>query len=377
MARASRRVHEPDARIGAPADLNCQKDADEHAAEDQDIDIPGGSEPQSELRHALRLEQQKGDPHDEQVGIGSDRHSTPPNDADCNDRHQQNYRQGSQIETRHCSVPDIQERAVIRHRARSGEGGDPLPGRTGKVQSGTGGKHHPQPRGRTDLADVSPQLLMESPRHPIHDPLLGVGVVKREDPVGSEEGLGASEGLASEQIAFEPEARLPRDRGQRVWESEQDQVVAAGCPLHECPSVGHVRGHPSVLVGPFGIQLEAEGKKLGIDLDRVHLLGAGLEGKGDIVSVAGADHKHAIELWIIEHPVRPGRQPIEISERIECARGLMGNAIDRDVGKCLVLQYLDPVVGRPRPSRGKRLQGQHATSSPARDPPRDRVGDPG
>jgi hypothetical protein len=101
-----------------------------------------------------------------------------------------------------------------------------------------------------------------------------VVVVDGEHAPGLQVVLHGIERLDREQVALEPERRLPRHQRQRVRQREQDQVVARVGVLQERAAVVHVLGHTRVVVGVVRVPFLPDPLQHRVDLHGVDVRGS-------------------------------------------------------------------------------------------------------
>ncbi len=91
----------------------------------------------------------------------------------------------------------------------------------------------------------------------------------------------------------------------RVSESGSAKTTRSYClsvVAQERPAVVDDPRHPRVVVGVIGVMLDADALDGGVDLDRIHVLGAAIERDGHVRAAAGADDEHVV--------VRATREPL-------------------------------------------------------------------
>jgi len=146
------------------------------------------------------------------------------------------------------------------------------------------------------------------------------------------------------QVALKPQRGLPGHKGQRVREGEQDHVVPAARLLQEGPAVVDVNGDPGTLVGVVGVQVRAQLIQLRIDLHRVDVLGAHVEGVRDVVAGPGPDYEDIIQRVAGGAHVR---YRVGLAHLPDWDDVLMRDPVRGDDIPVPRLRVRDAVVGRP------------------------------
>jgi hypothetical protein len=189
-----------------------------------------------------------------------------------------------------------------------------------------------------------------------------VVVVHGHGAAGGQVRPGGLDRLLGEQVALQPQVGLPVDRGQRVGQREQDQVVVLLGVLQEGPAVSVVQGHPRAVVRVVRVLALAELDQDRVDLHRVHVLRALGQCHRDVVTRAGPHDQDVLQrrarhvlvrvevelLLLVQHGQRAGR----------LVRDVIGRHVQRGVGLATELCG-DLVVRGPLLVRSRGLDGQH------------------
>ena len=192
--------------------------------------------------------------------------------------------------------------------------------------------------------------------------VVGVVVVHGHGAARSQVGPGLLDRLQGEQVALQPQVGLPVDRGQRVGQGEQDQVVVLLGVLQEGPAVSIVRGHPGTVVRVIGVLAAAELEQHRVDLDRVHVPGALGQGHRDIIAGACPDDQDVLQRRPGHVLVRVEIELLLLVQHGQRAGRLVGDVVRRHVqrGVRLAAELCGNLVVRgPLLVRNRRLDGQH------------------
>ena len=161
-------------------------------------------------------------------------------------------------------------------------------------------------RGHDALVDaqqrLGPERLIQHVRELRDQPGLAVVVVEHEDPVVSEVVADACEGLLGEQEGLEAEVGRRAHQRQGIGQREDDQVVLLVGVAQEGAAVVDVPRDARILVGAIRVLRDADGLDLGVDLDRVDVLGAVRQRLRHVAATAGPDDQHVV--------VRAAREPV-------------------------------------------------------------------
>ena len=116
---------------------------------------------------------------------------------------------------------------------------------------------------------------------------------------------------------------------ERIGQGEDHEVVALVGVGQEGAAVVDVSGDALAVVGPVRVPLDADGLDARVDLDRIDVPRAPLEGQGHIRAASRADDQHLVE--------RPPREPLVdlLVEGLPAGRaqrmeGLVRDAVDPD-----------------------------------------------
>ena len=184
----------------------------------------------------------------------------------------------------------VRERVVVGRRRKSGA--VPVASRTSDRPArpdGEDGEHAGWPSGGpTSVQGALVVHVLDRGGVPAQQERLVV-VVHRERAAGGQVRLGRGQRLLGQQVALQPQGGLPGQRGQRVGQREQDQVVPLVRVLQVGPAVFDVHADPAVLVGMTRVHLAHPEQQQRIDLDGIDVPGALGQGDRDVVARPGPD----------------------------------------------------------------------------------------
>ena len=169
--------------------------------------------------------------------------------------------------------------------------------------------------------------------------------------------------MLREQVTLQAKSRLTREERQRVWQREHDEVVRLIGTVQECPTVVDDPVNTGILIGMVGMELDADGHQLRIDLHRVDRLGAIGERGCHIVAVACPDHEDA-RRWMREAPV----DQLVVGVASGGDRSLMRDPVRIDEGRRAAVPNLQTIVGGPDRVRGKCSDHEHREHRSDGDP---------
>ena len=119
-----------------------------------------------------------------------------------------------------------------------------------------------------------PEDLGQGPAVAVDQPPLAIAVVHRERAALGQVRSCLGDRLAREQVALQPQRAVARHQREGVRQREQHEVVSGRGALQEgAPVVDH-QMDARVLVGVIRMPRPADRGDAGVDLDRVHGLGA-------------------------------------------------------------------------------------------------------
>ena len=258
----------------------------------------------------------------------------------------------------------VPEAGAVRHR----------PGRV----HGEHGQAAPAER-RPDLgAGRPPERVLDRGRVPALQERRVV-VVHRERAARCQVGAHRLERLLGEQVALQPDPRLPGQRGQRVGQREQDQVVVLRGVLQEGAAVIDVRGQPGAGVGVVRVHV-AEPHQQRVDLHRVDVPGALGQGDGRVVARPGPDDQDVAQRRLGDVPVGVEVERLLLVHHGQGTGRLVGDVVrghvqrrgSRRASGCTkaCCRATTPAPARPTPaaagSRRRRRRGSATTGSGGR-----------
>ena len=135
--------------------------------------------------------------------------------------------------------------------------------------------------------------------------------------------------LFREQVVLQPQAALPRIQRQRVGQGEHHEVVLVVVLLDERATVVDVHRHTRVLVRVVRVEPAPEVLDGRIDLDGVDVLCTLGQCNGDVVSVAGADDEHAVEVLHVDVAVGEEVETLDLAQCLDGVRGLVRDVVGR------------------------------------------------
>ena len=175
--------------------------------------------------------------------------------------------------------------------------------------------------------------------------------------------------LFGEQIALEPERRLPREHGERVRDGEQDEVVPSIGVVEEGTTILDVHGHPRVLVRMVRVEVTSQSIDQRVDLDGVHVRRPLGESDGDVVAAARADDQDIGE-WILRRTHVRLEPELLVGRHVRHRHDpLVGPAVhaDPDAAVDADRRRRDAVVRRPVGHRREREHSQDQQRDRERD----------
>ena len=125
-----------------------------------------------------------------------------------------------------------------------------------------------------------------------HDPALAKIVVDDELPAGLEMSAHVRERLAREQVTLKPYVAVAAVQHQRIHERIDDHVILALGGAQKIAAIVQMYFDARVLIGLVRMVRPTETIDDRIDLDRVHMTCAPLQGATHIVARASADDEH-------------------------------------------------------------------------------------
>ena len=286
--------------VRAPLDLDGEQDRQQDPGEHEGVHEPRGSEQQREADDVLRLEQQEGRTHEEEVdGAGHPPEGTA-GDAHRHRRDQEDERDDRHVLERDGPDTQVHERPVVGRGLRH----DPLPGRPprGAVQTlGILADRHR--RESATLGAVGIELggvearrraerALQRGGQAIHEPVHPVVVVDGEHTARLQVLAHGLERLFGEEVALEPDRRLSTHERQGIGEGEENQVVLLLGALQERPTIVRDAADARILVRVVGMELCTELLELRIDVHGVDVAGALQERDRDVATAAGPRSGH-------------------------------------------------------------------------------------
>ena len=139
------------------------------------------------------------------------------------------------------------------------------------------------------------ESMVQQTEEPVGNPLHVHREGQGNDPVRSEAISDFLDALCRVDVVVEAHARHVREQPVRVEEAEDDRVVLLIRSCEERTRVGDVQMNARVVVRVLRMQLLAEIRDVGVDLDCVDLCdGRAPQRRGNVVTGARADHEDAL-----------------------------------------------------------------------------------
>ena len=221
------------------------------------------------------------------------------------------------------------------------------------------------------------EYLIEGACESVDEPRLAVVVVHREHAIVRQVIAGGGDGFLREQVRLETQLACAGDKGERVGQGEQDEVVLRVVARQEGTSVIDVDRHAGVVIRLIRVDLAADLLDSRIDLDGIDMLRPAGERERDVGSGARTDNEDVVQRIVDGALVGPSVDGLGLEPLLDIHDVLVRDAIHLDVRELVdsagVLDLgVDLVVGRPRDPRHERLDDEGSDDEDHGD-----AGDPG